>query len=224
MKLNALRASFKQEQERLRYRSNETRKAIDNELIEAETSIKTAIQKGKTEIAELQTSIEGKKIELSTLNSDLASRKQELANINLEIQEYIAKRDEVKQLVAIENERRTTLINDCSNYEKQLTAMKEEKASIEGELDIASKSLADIGAKYETQKAELEKELQIVAVQLEEAQRLLEETQNQDSKMRSDLATWERALTQRDENIRVRELKVDESERRNSRASNLLKL
>lgn len=112
-------------------------------------------------------------------------------------------------------------ISDLNTYKKTL---ENDIEALEGVKSTWTDKMLTLDEEYSTKKQGLESDLANINAKLDEVTVIIEDKIAEDTKTRTDLATWEHALQERDANLRRRENKVSDGENKITRNSNLLKL
>jgi chromosome segregation ATPase len=197
----------------------------------ARNEIELSIKERKDELFKLQEAIVELKDEKQEVLKYLAGSKVDLADTITSIkrtkseQKLIEKAiDEAKALVE-------TLATDKTELERQNSVLAEQKTAKEAEISRLTETEAnllvrvgELDDEYAGKIAEKEQSLELLNAKVLDQANNLDKMHQEEQIIRNDLAAWQKRLEAKDQNLRIREAKVEGGEEKLIQNSNLLSL
>lgn len=181
-------------------------KTLDSEIVEKETKIES-----------LQNEINTAKYDLDKIFVDIDESKQSL----LEVEKQ--KTSVLESIQPLKN-KLDQINRDIETSSNTLTDIKVEIEQEESTLSQLKYDIKNLNLQYESDKNEKENIISDLNAKLLNITQSIEEKTQEFDKQRTDLAQWQSMLEQRDKNLRLRELKVEEGENKIVQNHNLLNL
>lgn len=178
----------------------------------------------KLEVGKLKTSKQTLSSTIDEMDATTRIAKSELLSINEKItvvddhakaQEqrvlaFTGQQKELEQSISLLDTRKNDLLGEVEELEGQLA---EKKQSVAIQIDVLDASIE-----------EKQRTMTVLDTKLVEIKQEMELQQAKDSLTRSSLADWQKTLEERDRNLRIRELKVEQGEGRLTQNADLLNL
>lgn len=223
-KLDSLKSDINKKTARLlaeqakTYRSEGRKLQLDiDEANETLTSLAQDIIGLKDEKRQLSDTVIDLKLKVDVDIARVESTKKEYAAITESLQRL---RDETEVLVT----ERLTLERSLSELQVQKSALVSSMEKNMDALQSTEKQLAHTEASYASEKGEKAEKIYLLDVKILENTQIIERQQQEEIATRMSLATWQKTLDERDQNLRIREQKVNDGEQKLVRNSTLLDL
>lgn len=198
----------------------EARLVVEAELAEKKPqldALKAEITELKQQHTSLDDELKPKEERLAAMNRNIMLARQNFITIE---QDFLNLNEDISALVA----KKTELETANSSLTDIKTELQAEISTLETTKDAKQTALEDLIARYEAIDEEKQESLLLVNSKLLKDTQKLQEVQEKETTIRSELSVWQRQLEERDRNLRVREIKVSTGEDKLIQNSNLLNL
>lgn len=203
----------------------------ETELKEAIAPFQAELQRLKEDIDKQQhliaaniPKIQAQKDEMRTLAESISVRRNDLAAANSQLRGLMERSDQASGEVKAAGVQLQSIRQDTA-------AATEEKQGLEIDIDAfcatkdaLSSQIATLYADYKQQVASKGKTVAILEAKILDLSQKAEAFGSQEETTRQNLADWQRILEERDRNLRVREMKVEEGEGKLIANANLMNL
>lgn len=189
------------------------------------------VKERSQEVSDLDEQIQQLNKEIAQLtknNSNLEERSRDLSNQIKTSQEKLTELDKQKSEVSGEisqlREEIISLHTELGGLNDSKAKLKEEILILQGEVNNIENKVMDMDADYKAKEEVQQSQLKDLANRLQNAFDKLKETQMEDERIRKSWVATTELLDKREENLRSRELKVDQGEKNIKQYQDFLKL
>lgn len=202
------------------------------EILEAESALLLKeIAKEQKTLRKIKLSIKNALERHTTLEATIVDKELQSTELDRVLVSAQSALNEATHLVVLANESQVIIQNDIQDLETRKSEISEEITTLEQRLDVQKADVAYYQTHYEASKKQHDEEesktkqnLQLSENKILENTQLFEQQTREIELTRSELASWHKALEERDQNLRIREQKVEQGENKIIRNSNLLNL
>lgn len=223
-KLNKLDAEFERKTAKLLAEQRETLDAdarVLKETIKAGqrrlTTIKEEIEASLNQKLEIERQIPDASEQLYTATKAIESAQDEVVEARKQLE---AAKSELNEVVTSKSQ----LEPDVSKLNTEKLELTDELEQLATKRDAILVAIADVDAEYSQKVATRESELKLAEAKLLDVRQSIELEATEFEKTRSSLAEWQKILADKDQNLRIREQKAEQSERKIIQNSNLMNL
>ena len=203
----------------------------EQQIAIARKSLEESIGQQKYVLTEVVQTVADMQREKRSLEDDLQKAHNALTTCQDECATIQKRKTELEDALTADKVTISALMNDKLQLELAISRLEETKSAEEvavDELKTTKQGLEQriitLEADYDAKSAEKESQQALLDAKLLTSRQELEQHQQEDAIVRDSLATWKKQLETRDQNLRIREHKVEEGEAKLINNSNLLNL